>query len=191
MSDFMEITSGLRFPEGPIAMPDGSVILVEMFGPRITRVQPDGTKETVTEIVGGPNGAAIGPDGSLYLCNNGGCFSPIEFGGLLLPGAFDPERYSGGRIQRVGRRHPPRREVRQQRRVVQPRRTGQDRVREEVAALLGFDEAGAEGVPEAESLVQSSERPIANDVNRPDLHPNSSDDRVYGYPIIDRRARRT
>ena len=101
MSEFSEITSGLRFPEGPIAMPDGSVILVEMFGPRITRVQPDGAKETVAEIVGGPNGAAIGPDGALYLCNNGGCFSPVEFGGLLLPGAFDPDRYIGGRIQRV------------------------------------------------------------------------------------------
>jgi gluconolactonase len=25
-----EVTSGLRFPEGPIAMPDGSVILVEI-----------------------------------------------------------------------------------------------------------------------------------------------------------------
>jgi sugar lactone lactonase YvrE len=67
MSDFTEITSGLRFPEGPIAMPDGSVILVEMFGPRITRVLPDGSKQTVAEIVGGPNGAAIGPDGALYL----------------------------------------------------------------------------------------------------------------------------
>jgi gluconolactonase len=101
MSEFTEITSGLRFPEGPIAMPDGSVILVEMFGPRITRVHPDGTKETVAEIVGGPNGAAIGPDGALYLCNNGGCFTPVDLGELLLPGPFDPERYVGGRIQKV------------------------------------------------------------------------------------------
>ena len=101
MSGFTEITNGLRFPEGPIAMPDGSVILVEMFGPRITRVHPDGTKETVAEIEGGPNGAAIGPDGALYLCNNGGCFTPVDLGGLLLPGAFDPSRYIGGRIQRV------------------------------------------------------------------------------------------
>ena len=101
MSDFTEITSGLRFPEGPIAMPDGSVILVEMFGPRITRVHPDGSKETVAEIVGGPNGAAIGPDGALYLCNNGGCFTPVELGDLLFPGGFSADRYSGGRIQRV------------------------------------------------------------------------------------------
>ena len=99
--EFVEVTSGLRFPEGPIAMPDGSVIVVEMFGPRITRVLPDGTKQTVAEIEGGPNGLAVGPDGALYLCNNGGCFTPVEFGGMMFPGAFDPSRYVGGRIQRV------------------------------------------------------------------------------------------
>ena len=101
MSELTTIATGLRFPEGPIAMPDGTVILVEMFGPRITRVHPDGTKETIAEIEGGPNGAAIGPDGALYLCNNGGCFTPVDLGGILLPGPFDPERYIGGRIQRV------------------------------------------------------------------------------------------
>jgi gluconolactonase len=99
--EFTEITSGLRFPEGPIAMPDGTVIVVEMFGPRVTRVHPDGTKETIAEIEGGPNGAAIGPDGALYLCNNGGVFTPLDLGGLLLPGPFDTARYIGGRIQRV------------------------------------------------------------------------------------------
>jgi len=99
--EFTEITTGLRFPEGPIAMADGTVVLVEMFGPRITRVHPDGTKETVAEIPGGPNGAAIGPDGALYICNNGGCFTAVDLGDLLLPGPFDPSRYIGGRIQRL------------------------------------------------------------------------------------------
>ena len=101
MADLTEITSGLRFPEGPIAMPDGSVVVVEMLGPRLTRVRPDGTKETIAEIPGGPNGAAVGPDGAFYLCNNGGCFTPLDLNGLLLPGPFDPDRYIGGRIQRV------------------------------------------------------------------------------------------
>jgi gluconolactonase len=99
--DFTEVAAGLRFPEGPIAMDDGSVVLVEMFGPRITRVAPDGTTTIVAEVPGGPNGAAIGPDGALYLCNNGGCFTPVEMAGLLLPGPFDPDRYIGGRVQRV------------------------------------------------------------------------------------------
>jgi gluconolactonase len=99
--ELVEVTSGLRFPEGPIAMDDGSVVLVEMFGPRLTRVLPDGTKETIAEIPGGPNGAAVGPHGEFYLCNNGGCFTAVEVQGLLLPGPFDPGRYLGGRIQRV------------------------------------------------------------------------------------------
>lgn len=101
MGEIVEVASGLKFPEGPIAMKDGSVVLVEMFGPRITRVFPDGRKETVAEIEGGPNGAAIGPDGALYLCNNGGCFTEIDFGGLCFPGPFDKSKYIGGRIQRV------------------------------------------------------------------------------------------
>jgi gluconolactonase len=101
LAELTEITSGLRFPEGPIAMDDGSVLLVEMFKPGISRVEPDGTITTVVEIPGGPNGAAIGPDGALYLCNNGGCFTPVEMAGLLLPGPFDPDRYIGGRVQRV------------------------------------------------------------------------------------------
>lgn len=98
---FTEVASGLRFPEGPVAMPDGTIVLVEMFGPRLTRVHPDGTTETIAEIPGGPNGAAMGPDGAMYVCNNGGAFSPMEVNGLLLPGPFDPDRYIGGRIQRV------------------------------------------------------------------------------------------
>lgn len=101
MAELTEITSGLRFPEGPIAMPDGTVVLVEMFGPRLSRVHPDGRVETIAEIPGGPNGAAVGPDGAFYVCNNGGCFTPVEVNGLLIPGPFDPERYRGGRIQRV------------------------------------------------------------------------------------------
>ncbi|WP_395152969.1 SMP-30/gluconolactonase/LRE family protein [Ilumatobacter sp.] len=96
-----EITDGLRFPEGPIAMPDGSVIVVELFAACLTRVWPDGTKEQVAETPGGPNGAAIGPDGAIYLCNNGGCFTPIERNGRSQPGRYDPERYIGGKIQRV------------------------------------------------------------------------------------------
>ncbi|SVC92199.1 uncharacterized protein METZ01_LOCUS345053, partial [marine metagenome] len=42
MPDFREITSGLMFPEGPIAMPDGSVVLVEIERGTLTRVHSDG-----------------------------------------------------------------------------------------------------------------------------------------------------
>ena len=101
MANFVEVASGLRFPEGPVALPDGSVVLVEMMGRCITRVMPDGTKQTVAKIAGGPNGMALGPDGALYLCNNGGSFSEQTINGLTYPGPFNPSLYIGGRIQRV------------------------------------------------------------------------------------------
>ena len=65
------VAEGLAFPEGPVVMADGSVIVVELAGGRITRCR-NGRTEMVSEIGGGPNGAAIGPDGALYVCNNGG-----------------------------------------------------------------------------------------------------------------------
>ena len=72
MSSFRVVAEGLRFPEGPIAMPDGSLILVEIAGQTLTRVLPDGRTVVIAETGGGPNGAAIGPDGACYICNNGG-----------------------------------------------------------------------------------------------------------------------
>ncbi|NBV82288.1 MAG: SMP-30/gluconolactonase/LRE family protein, partial [Actinobacteria bacterium] len=69
------IGSGLRFPEGPVACDDGSVLVVEMFGERITRVNPDGSSTVVAEVPGGPNGLAECADGSLLVCNNGGSFT--------------------------------------------------------------------------------------------------------------------
>lgn len=86
------IAEGLEFPEGPVAMADGSVIVVELRGGRITRCW-NGRKEVISEIGGGPNGAAIGPDGALYICNNGG-LDPKRLGNATGPG-------SEGRIERL------------------------------------------------------------------------------------------
>ena len=99
MSDFTLVADGLRFPEGPVVMPDGSIILVEIEAGRITRVMPDGRKQTVAEPGGGPNGLAMGPDGMLYCCNNGG-FEYLEAGGILAPHGIAKD-YSGGRIERI------------------------------------------------------------------------------------------
>lgn len=97
---FREITSGLRFPEGPIAMPDGSVLVVEIEGARLIRVLPDGAKQVVAELGGGPNGAAVGPDGKCYVCNNGGFNWIHAEDGFARPhGRADA--YTGGSIQRV------------------------------------------------------------------------------------------
>lgn len=94
-----EIARGLRFPEGPVAMSDGSIVLVEIAAGRLSRVWPDGRVETVALLGGGPNGAAIGPDGRCYVCNNGG-FGWSERDGLLQPRGTVPD-YAGGRIEVV------------------------------------------------------------------------------------------
>jgi len=97
--DHQLVTEGLEFPEGPVAMADGSVIVTELKARRLTRVFPDGRKETVVETGGGPNGAAIGPDGAIYITNNGGSFEWLENGGLTIPGPTPPS-HAGGYIQR-------------------------------------------------------------------------------------------
>ena len=98
--DITEIATGLRFPEGPVAMDDGSVILVEIARGTLTRIDAAGKVEVIAELGGGPNGAALGPDGAMYVCNNGGCFSWDDVMGLTIPGALPPA-WSGGSIQRV------------------------------------------------------------------------------------------
>ena len=82
-------------------MPDGSVVVVEIQNGRLTRVAADGTKETVAETGGGPNGAAMGPDGKLYVANNGGSFHYEQVMGMNLPSQPPPDTWTGGRIERV------------------------------------------------------------------------------------------
>ncbi|MDP1736221.1 MAG: SMP-30/gluconolactonase/LRE family protein [Caulobacter sp.] len=98
--DIELVAEGLRFPEGPVAMNDGSVIFTEIAAGRLTRLTPDGKTSTVSETGGGPNGAAIGPDGAMWVTNNGGSFEFQDMGGLLIPGPT-PASHVGGMIQRV------------------------------------------------------------------------------------------
>jgi gluconolactonase len=100
-----EIASGLQFPEGPIAMPDGSVLLVEIKRGTLSRVAPDGAVSVVAETGGGPNGAAIGPDGACYVVNNGG-FKWSTIGDMTIPmdletHSNEPDGFEGGWVERV------------------------------------------------------------------------------------------
>jgi gluconolactonase len=103
--DIHEIASGLQFPEGPVVMADGSVILVEIRRGTLSRVTPEGKVEVVAELGGGPNGAAVGPDGAVYVCNNGG-FTWTRMGDIHIPldmktGSNEPPDFAGGWIERV------------------------------------------------------------------------------------------
>src|SRR5262249_3330929 len=94
------IAEDLQFPEGPVIDRDGSLLIVEIERRTITRIAKDGTKSIVAELQGGPNGMAWGPDGALYICNNGGfLFRKID--GVNRTTAGVPEGYAGGWIERV------------------------------------------------------------------------------------------
>lgn len=100
MTNHRIVAQGLLFPEGPVACSDGSVLLVEIQRKTLTRVSADGEVSIAAQLDGGPNGAAVGPDGAVYICNNGGfLFEAVDGLNRVRPGV--PEGYAGGWIERV------------------------------------------------------------------------------------------
>ncbi len=98
------VAEGLAFPEGPLVLPGGDLLVTEIRAGTLTRIAPDGTKTTFAKTGGGPNGAAIGPDGAIYVAQNGG----FEWEARSLPDGTPtffpgdrPKDYIGGQIQRV------------------------------------------------------------------------------------------
>lgn len=96
---FTVVTTGLKFPEGPVALPNGDVLVVELLRGTLTRITPDGTTTVVADLGGGPNGAAIGPDGRAYVANCGGMIGTEVYGYVFAGGT--PENYTTGSIQAV------------------------------------------------------------------------------------------
>jgi gluconolactonase len=78
------VCDGLAFPEGPLELPGGDILVTEIFAGVLTRVTPDGKKTRYAYTGGGPNGAAIGPDGAIYVTQNGG----IEWAGGFTTSRF-------------------------------------------------------------------------------------------------------
>jgi gluconolactonase len=79
------VAGGLQFPEGPVVLEDGTVLLVEIHRGTVSHVDHDGKVSVVGECGRGSNGLALGPDGMAYVCNHGGTW---------------PD-YRGGSVQRV------------------------------------------------------------------------------------------
>lgn len=94
------IAEDLWFPEGPVWVGDGSLLVVEIRRQTLTQIFPDGKKRIVAKLGGGPNGAAMGPDGYVYVCNNGG-FSFVQRADGRYVTSGTPDDYKTGRIERV------------------------------------------------------------------------------------------
>ena len=60
------IKEGFTGTEGPIALPDGSLIFTETQANRITRIAADGSTSTFVEGSNGANGLGFTPNGDLY-----------------------------------------------------------------------------------------------------------------------------
>ena len=95
------ITDELNFPEGPIYLNDDSVLLVEIARGTLTKVFMNGKKEILCELGGGPNGAAIGPDGYCYICNNGGFEWDVSKDKKFMRPILQSKTYKNGRIEKV------------------------------------------------------------------------------------------
>ena len=93
------VAEGLQFPEGPLMLPDGSIGLVEIAAGRLSRIV-NGRAQPIAELGGGPNGAAVGPGGKVFVCNNGGVEWKMTSNGPRGTGRLLAD-YKGGSIQVV------------------------------------------------------------------------------------------
>jgi gluconolactonase len=117
-SEFTEIALGLGYPESPIALSDGSLLVVDIKAGSLLRYRlgaggdyradpPIDLRDPTGKLGSGPNGAAIGPDGCVYVCNDGGkqfLEIPMNHNGVkytLSVTGDAASNYAGGYIQRV------------------------------------------------------------------------------------------
>ena len=78
--EFREIASGLRFPEGPVAMDDGSIVSGRDRRRAASRASTRTARtQTIAKPGGGPERGLChrSPYGALYVCNNGANFNSM------------------------------------------------------------------------------------------------------------------
>ena len=94
------VVDGVRFGEGPVWCPDGTLVVTSVCDGVLWRVFPEsGTKELVADVDGGANGAALCADGGFLVTQNGG----VDFSAFPIWGDQEPPspRHAVPGLQRV------------------------------------------------------------------------------------------
>jgi gluconolactonase len=97
-----ELSRGLGFIEGPVALDDGALLFTDIGEGRVMRRDADGSIDVAADVGGGPNGLAATSDGALLICNNGGMGIATTPDGLRRPDGTRGARPIQPGIQRVG-----------------------------------------------------------------------------------------
>ena len=93
------LATDIGFPEGPLALGDGTVLVCDVHGGLVRKVV-GGRSSVLVDLGGGPNGLALGPDGWLYVANNGGAMRWRRDGGMLTAEGYRDTGFEA-RIERV------------------------------------------------------------------------------------------
>ena len=113
-----ELASGLGFPEGPVWMPDGTVLVVEMKHGRITRVAPRRSQGNRGRARGQPERSRRSGPTVRCTCATAAAGTTTRSASSRSRRPSCPRTTSGGRIERVdlddGRREGPLQGVRRQ-----------------------------------------------------------------------------
>jgi gluconolactonase len=91
------VCEGLNFPEGPTLDREGNLYVVDIQLAGLFRIENGEEPVLVAELGGGPNGATLAPDGSIWVANCGGYDRPVREMAAGRPG----NRSGDGSIQRV------------------------------------------------------------------------------------------
>lgn len=98
MPEINIIASDLGFIEGPVIR-DGIIYLCDIKNGLIRKIVGS-QNYVVAEVGGGPNGLAFGPEGHLYVANNGGAMRWEKKGALTISHGFEAQCYDS-RIERI------------------------------------------------------------------------------------------